>query len=140
MQMRLDASETASNASEAVPIRDGRQGVYAFKDLYCQQQACSPKHFEWKVFNRSLHHPLLTPAVWLLYRAHPQLFRLDTNLIGIASKSDNFSDFRKTVDAYDGFDRLQPDNNFFRRTLHLRISRRKLNTLAHQVFGRAKQL
>ena len=110
---------------------------HSFEQIYCRQNNCSPDQFELKVFCRCLHHPLLTPAVWAIFQFRSQVFRLDTSLISLVSKTSNIEDFRNTVQAYDGFDRLHPDNNFFRRTLHLRISRRKLITLARQVFDQA---
>ena len=138
--MRRDMKETKQFPVEAGQPTAGGPDLYAFGELYCQQQNCGPRQFAWQILRRCLHHPILTPPAWLIYRTRTQLLRLDTNLIGLVSKIDNFTEFRNTVDAYDGFDRHHPANNFFRRTLHLRLSRRKLIKLAHQVFERAKQI
>ena len=112
---------------------------HTFEYLYCRQSNCSPGQFERKILWKCLHHPLMTPAVRMIFQFRSHVFSLDTNLISLVSKTNNFNDFRNTVQAFDGFDRLHPDNNFFRRTLHLRISRRKLITLARQVFDQAPQ-
>ena len=129
-------NQTKANATGAESVTSG---LGTFEQIYCRQNKCSPDKYERNVFWNCLNHPHLTPAVWLIFQVHSQVFSLDTNLINLVSKTTNLSDFRDTVEGYDGFDRLHPDTNFFRRTLHLRISRRKLIALAHQVFDQERQ-
>jgi len=129
--------QTRANATGAESVNP-EYGT--FEHLYCRQNQCSLEEYEHKVFWHCLNHPLMTPAVWAIYRVQAHVFSLDTNLINLVSQTTSLSDFRNTVEAYDGFDRLHPDTNFIRRTLHLRISRRKLIALAHQVFDQGRQL
>ncbi len=127
-------NQTSAHVTET-KVANSENGTFAL--IYCRQNKCSPDKYEGNVFWDCLNHPLMTPVVWLIFRIQSNVFSLDTNLINLVSQTANFNDFRNTVEEYDGFDRLHPENNFFRRTLKLRISRRKLIALGHQAFGQS---
>jgi hypothetical protein len=110
-----------------------------FLQMYCVQHRCSPVQAKRKIFWHCLSHPLTRPLAWLLFHLQPKIFQLDLGLISHIGGETDLHQLNHTVVDCDGFDPLHPDNNVFRKSLGLRVSRRKLIALAHETFGAARR-
>ena len=112
-------------------------GGATFLELYCRRYHCPPERARQKILWHCLHRRLLQPVAWGLHLLQPKTFLLDLGLINhVGAKTDAHSVVLE-VRGSDAFDQFHPDNNFFRKSLGLRLSRRKLITLAHETFGAA---
>jgi len=135
LQDNIVMSPQPEAAAASVGAGDSPAGT--FLELYCRQHRCSPERGKRKILWHCFNHQLTRPPAWLLFHLQPNIFRLDLGLISHIGGETDLHNLNHSVIDFDGFDPLHPDNNFFRKSLGLRLSRRKLITLAHETFGAA---
>ena len=109
-----------------------------FLELFCRRHRCPPAVGKRKILWRCQHYPALTLLARMLYLLKPKIFRLDLGLISQVGHETDAHRVSENIKYSDAFDQYHPHTNFFRQTLGLRLSRRKLIALAHEIFDESQ--
>ena len=133
--MDQDLKNVAGSASQP-DVESSRQST--FLELFCRRHRCPPAVGKRKILWRCQHYPVLQPLARVLYLLKPKIFRLDLGLISQVGHETDTHRVSESIKYSDAFDQYHPDTNFFRQTLGLRLSRRKLIALAHDIFDESK--
>jgi hypothetical protein len=103
-----------------------------FQSLVCQRFKCAPSEYEETAFRECLywHARLLAPVV---RRLSPDFFTEDFKFIGYLGASTGLREIRADMMNFRDANLGQP--SFWRITLKIRVSGRKANRLAQQLFA-----
>ena len=76
--------------------------------------------------------PWKWPLVWLLLRRRPEIFRADREVLRFVAQTSNPSQFEDAIETI--HTRLLTEQPFWRGTLGLRVSSKRLRSLAYGAF------
>ena len=101
------------------------------KLLFCERFRCRPDEFEKRALGKCLYFPARMIAP-LLRWFDPEWFERDLRFIRDLGKAENWQKVMAELDAFHYREHLQP--SYVRTKLHLRVSARKANRLAFDLF------
>jgi hypothetical protein len=105
-----------------------------FRALFCECFGCTPQQYEHQLFSHSLHRHAV-PFARLLARLSPEFFREDVGFICDLATAHSRSEVLTELNRFYG--RNVRDQNWFRKTFLLRVSGKRVQRLARQLFRAA---
>lgn len=104
----------------------------SFRESFCERYQCPPERFVFLATRKCLpwRVRLLRPFILLL---HPDHFQMDLEFVERAGHAQSWSELNGTIGAFDSNNRLR--GGFYRNTLKLRASGKKLSRLVRRIVG-----
>jgi hypothetical protein len=103
----------------------------SFQEAFCDRFACSPGAYERRVFWQSIHRRSL-PIALLIFVLFRRYFDLDMQTIRQLGVSRSAEEFRGEIESFRYEYRMR--GGFFRETLGVRISGKRLMALLYSTF------
>lgn len=106
-----------------------------FRTLFCERFGCPPSEYEERIFRQCLyaHAKLLAP---LARRLNPEFFKTDFKLLQYLGLTTTPQEI--TNELADFRDANHKRKNFFRTGLKIRVSGRKVASVAQKVYARER--
>lgn len=104
----------------------------SFRESFCEKYRCPTERYVLLATRKCLpwRVRLLRPFILLL---HPEHFQMDFEFVERAGNALNWSELNGAIGAFDGNNRLR--GGFYRNTLKLRVSGKRLSRLVRRVVG-----
>ena len=106
------------------------EGSNDLSQRFCAQFNCLPEAFEARVFWRCLY-PAAIPAAALLWYVNRSFFQDDFELIEDVKHAKSYEETKNLI-SFAGTEHTR--RNFFRVRLRIRVSKRRLQNLARDLF------
>jgi hypothetical protein len=123
---------TAPRDRQSQPLAEPMNSTYNFKTAFCARFEYPQENFEQRVFWNAMH-PEAKPLAWLIRWLRPNFFASDLDCIRSIATAESKGEVRAIINS------LQYDpsfkKGFFRGSLRIRISGRRLTRLAARVLG-----